>query len=355
MNSFTTRLSNNPLKATLLFSILLHAVSFYILSGVSFNLSSRSPNITPIKVTALIQEKGIQSASIKHVTQRYSIQSKHLPKLAFTEIKKLDYAEITPTHSSNSPKYMQSHLKIRNPKTINQIRLTSSNKYSPSRINSKEYYRQPISTISPQLSKKDYYSQKNINFSSTPTKDKVITHKENLPSAVKLSSSSIFPAHDLHNSRPSSIYKTNTNKKVTLSTSVRNVSHTNGFSEEYIKSSQTTSTEKIVSTFKNSSSLNMGELRRGFHKKIWKKVAKAKYYPRMARKRGFEGEPIVTFTLGSKGELINLKLIEVSSYKILNEAALETIRRGTPYPSIPEPLGKKSISFNLPISYVLEE
>lgn len=133
------------------------------------------------------------------------------------------------------------------------------------------------------------------------------------------------------------------------------MSHTDGFSEESIKSSQTTTTEKIVSTFKNSSSLNMGELRQGFHRKIWQRVAEAKYYPRMARKRGFEGEPIVTFTLGSKGELIELKLIEVSSYKILNEAALETIRRGTPYPSIPEPLGKNSISFNLPISYVLEE
>jgi TonB family protein len=355
MNSFTTRLSNNRLKATLLFSILLHAAGFYILSGVSFNLSSRSPNITPIKVTALIQEKGIQSASIKHVTQRYSIQSKHFPKFVFTKIKKFDSTEITPTHSNNSPKYMQSHLKKRNPKTIDQIGLTSNTKYSPSRINSKEYYRQAISTISPQLLKKDYYSLKNINFSSTPTKDTLITHKANLSTAIKHSSNSSFPANDIHNSRSSSIHKTNTHQKVKFSTSIRKVSHTDGFSEESIKSSQTTTTEKIVSTFKNSSSLNMGELRQGFHRKIWQRVAEAKYYPRMARKRGFEGEPIVTFTLGSKGELIELKLIEVSSYKILNEAALETIRRGTPYPSIPEPLGKNSISFNLPISYVLEE
>ena len=250
---------------------------------------------------------------------------------------------------------MHSHLKIQNPKTIDQTQLTSSTKYSPSRINSKAYYRQPISTISPQLLKKDYYSPKNIKFFSISTKNIEITHKENQSSAVKLSSSSNVPAHDLHNSRSSSIYKTKTNQKVGFSISVRKVSHTDGFSEESIKTSQASTTEKIVSTFKNSPSVNMGELQRGFNKEIWQRVTKAKYYPRMARKRGFEGVPIVTFTLGSKGELIDLKLIEVSSYKILNEAALETIRRGTPYPSIPEPLGKKSISFNLPISYVLEE
>ena len=355
MNSFTTKLSNNPLQATLLFSILLHAAGFYILSGVSFNLKSRSPDIAPIKVTALIQEKIIQSATIKHVAQRYSRQSKHLPKLMSTEIKKLDYAKRTPTHSNNSQKYMHSHLKTQNPKTIDQIQLTSSTKYSPSRINSKTYYKKSILTIEPQLFKKDYYSPKNIKFASTETKNIELTHKENQSSAVKHSSSSSVSVHDLHNFRSSSIYKTNTNQKVKFSTSIRKVSHTDGFSEKSIKSSQTITSEKIVSTFKNSTSLNLGELRQGFHRKIWQRVAEAKYYPRMARKRGFEGEPIVTFTLGSKGELIDLKLIEVSSYKILNEAALETIRRGTPYPSIPEPLGKNSISFNLPISYVLEE
>jgi len=105
----------------------------------------------------------------------------------------------------------------------------------------------------------------------------------------------------------------------------------------------------------NFSSLDLGELRRGFHGKIWQRVAKAKYYPRMARKRGFEGKPIVAFTLESNGELVDLKLIEASNYDLLNKAALETIRRGIPYPPIPEPLGKNSISINLPISYVLEK
>jgi protein TonB len=75
----------------------------------------------------------------------------------------------------------------------------------------------------------------------------------------------------------------------------------------------------------------------------------------MARRLGFEGKPIVSFTLGIKGELLDLRLVQASTYNLLNEAALETIRRGTPYPPIPGPLGKKSISFDLPILYTLED
>ncbi len=103
------------------------------------------------------------------------------------------------------------------------------------------------------------------------------------------------------------------------------------------------------------SALEIGKLRQGFRKQIRHKVGKAKYYPRMAQRLGFEGKPVVSFTLGVKGELLDLRLAQASTYSLLNEAALETIRRGTPYPPIPGPLGKKSISFDLPILYTLED
>ena len=354
MNFFNTSLSNSPLKATLILSTLLHASGFYILSEVSFNQASRSPDTAPIKVTALIQEKEVKPASIKYVTERYSTQSNHLHKLVSTEIKKLYPAQPIPTQDINIQKYIQGHLKIRSLTTLDQIQLTSSNKYLPSRINSKEYYRNPISTIEPYSSKKDNYSPKDTTFSSAPAKNIVLTHKKYLPSAVKISSSSSIHEYDLHSSKSTPIYKNN-NQSLKFFASVSEVSRPDGLSGESINSPQKTTTEKIASTFKNLSSLNKGELQRGFHRKIWQRVASVKYYPRMARQRGFEGEPIVAFTLSSKGELIDLKLIAISSHKILNEAALETIRRGIPYPSIPKPLKKNSISFNLPISYVLNE
>lgn len=129
-----------------------------------------------------------------------------------------------------------------------------------------------------------------------------------------------------------------------------------GFSEEYIEENKVS--EELENNPANDaqfSALELGEMRQGFINGVRNQVTKAKYYPRVARKRGFEGNPIVAFTLGGKGKLIKLILAQPSDHKILNEAALETIRRGVPYPPIPEQLKEKSITFNLPISYILGE
>ena len=101
--------------------------------------------------------------------------------------------------------------------------------------------------------------------------------------------------------------------------------------------------------------MEIGRLRKGFVNQVRSNISQAKYYPRMARKRGFEGKPIVAFSLGDKGELINLLLDQPSDHKVLNDAALETIRRGAPYPPIPVQLKEKLINFKLPVSYMLGE
>ena len=58
MTVITTNSSNNPLKVTLLLSTLLHVAGFYILSIIPFNLTSRSPDVVPIKVKTLGEKKG---------------------------------------------------------------------------------------------------------------------------------------------------------------------------------------------------------------------------------------------------------------------------------------------------------
>jgi len=73
----------------------------------------------------------------------------------------------------------------------------------------------------------------------------------------------------------------------------------------------------------------------------------------LARRCGIEGIPIVSFTLGYEGELAKLILAKSSGHEILNDAALDAIRNGAPYPYIPEPFSEKSITFKLPISYIL--
>ena len=132
------------------------------------------------------------------------------------------------------------------------------------------------------------------------------------------------------------------------------VSLASRFSEEYFGASKMTTgltsnspKDEQVSTFE------LGRLRKGFVSQVRSNITKAKYYPRIARKRGFEGKPIVAFSLGGKGELINLLLDQPSDHRVLNDAALETIRRGAPYPPIPDQLKEKLINFKLPILYTL--
>ena len=102
MNASTTNLSNNQLKITFLFSALLHAAGFYILSGISFNQTSRSPDIVPIKVTTHVEKKGIQAVNVEHVTQQSPRQSIHSPKLVSTILNKIFGSKPTPTYNKNN-------------------------------------------------------------------------------------------------------------------------------------------------------------------------------------------------------------------------------------------------------------
>ena len=356
MKVFSINLSNNPLKVTLLFSALLHAAGFYILSGISFNQTSRSPDIVPIKVTTHVEKKGIQAVNVKHVTQQSPRQSIHSPKLAPTTLNEVFDSKPTPTYNKNNqPQPNKIILQAKLHKDIGQLTLASSNSPSPSLIEHQRFFTKEISTAMPKPNHKNRSSHQNKNISATPTKFIEALSKSALLNHPRAHNSSKVKVDNPKNFNPVPLYQGSVKKKSRrFISNVRNVSLTHGFTEESLDSPQSTTMVKTEPPSTNFSSLDLGELRRDFHGKIWQRVAKAKYYPRMARKRGFEGKPIVAFTLGKKGDLIDLKIIEASIYDLLNEAALETIRRGTPYPPIPEPLGKNSISFNLPISYVLE-
>ena len=102
MNVSTTSLSNNQLKITFLFSALLHVAGFYFLSGISFNQTSRSPDIVPIKVKTLGEKKGIQAANMKHVAHQNPRQSTHSPKLAPTTLNEVFDSKPTLIHTKNN-------------------------------------------------------------------------------------------------------------------------------------------------------------------------------------------------------------------------------------------------------------
>jgi TonB family protein len=130
------------------------------------------------------------------------------------------------------------------------------------------------------------------------------------------------------------------------------------FIDEYSESvSQASVAEKAghPSGETDSSGQNLDAVRKGFSSSVWGKIAQAKYYPSLARKRGWEGKPIVEFKLARNGDLLSSAITLNSPYKILNEAALNAVKNAVPYPQIPERLKVDSIRFKLPISFILDE
>lgn len=71
---------------------------------------------------------------------------------------------------------------------------------------------------------------------------------------------------------------------------------------------------------------------------IWKKINGAKYYPLVAKQRRAEGLPRVTFKVNADGSVFDLKLAATCGSEILDNAAIETVRRAAPLPFYPMPI-----------------
>lgn len=128
--------------------------------------------------------------------------------------------------------------------------------------------------------------------------------------------------------------------------------------ERSFKSLESQKTKAVPGTnngIPDSSGHDLNALRKGYSSQVWAKVANAKFYPRIARKRGMEGKPVVEFELRSDGQLMNYYIALSSSSEILDKAAMDAVKNGSPYPGIPKPLNLQSIRFKLPISFILSE
>lgn len=72
--------------------------------------------------------------------------------------------------------------------------------------------------------------------------------------------------------------------------------------------------------------------------KIWRKINASKYYPPSARRRGVTGAPRVEFAIDENGSVKWAKLVATSGQSVLDDAALETVRRAAPLPYYPKPI-----------------
>lgn len=82
------------------------------------------------------------------------------------------------------------------------------------------------------------------------------------------------------------------------------------------------------------------------------RIEELKRYPAMARINNWQGKVVLKFVVTADGTVENLEVVQSSGHAVLDEAAMETIRRASPLP-LKHELGKPRVTFQFPISYTL--
>jgi protein TonB len=83
------------------------------------------------------------------------------------------------------------------------------------------------------------------------------------------------------------------------------------------------------------------------------KTVSERDYPRLARDRGWEGKTYVMLTFGRDGHLKGVSLSRTSGYPILDDKALELVKRMR-VPPMPAQLRKIEHTFTMPVAFVLK-
>jgi len=83
-------------------------------------------------------------------------------------------------------------------------------------------------------------------------------------------------------------------------------------------------------------------------------IAKAKRYPRSARRRNREGSGTIVFTLSRVGSVVSAKIIKSTNVKALDKEMIAMVHRTSPFPAFPENLKLNSLSLTIPIKFELK-
>ena len=81
------------------------------------------------------------------------------------------------------------------------------------------------------------------------------------------------------------------------------------------------------------------------------RIEKYKRYPHSARARAIEGQTTVYFVIEKNGRINSLKVVKKAVHMALDKAALEAVRRASPFPKPPPHLIKDNIPLMLTIVF----
>ncbi len=83
-------------------------------------------------------------------------------------------------------------------------------------------------------------------------------------------------------------------------------------------------------------------------------IAKHKQYPKIAQMRGWTGDVLLDLKIDGSGNVLSAKVRESSGHEVLDNQALEMVRKASPFPAPPEALRSRSFNITVPVSFKLE-
>lgn len=95
--------------------------------------------------------------------------------------------------------------------------------------------------------------------------------------------------------------------------------------------------------------------RQSYLKQVLALIARHKRYPRDARRDGATGVVTVSFVILANGALQAPRVVESSGDGRLDQAALDMLRRSSPFPPIPRELETDRLKLTLPVEFSLHQ
>ncbi|MCM8757546.1 MAG: TonB family protein [Candidatus Omnitrophica bacterium] len=90
---------------------------------------------------------------------------------------------------------------------------------------------------------------------------------------------------------------------------------------------------------------------RSYIELVQNKIRSKLFYPSSAKEAGWWGTLRLSIVVDSKGELKDVKILESSGYKILDDAGQEAVHLSSPFPPFPTELKLKELAIEIPIVY----
>ncbi len=86
---------------------------------------------------------------------------------------------------------------------------------------------------------------------------------------------------------------------------------------------------------------------------LLQRIEALKRYPATARLQRLEGRVVVRIVVQEDGDITSATIAKSSGHDLLDQAALETIRQASPL-TLSQPLGKSSVTMQIPLGYYLD-